>query len=960
MNLPDLAIRYYTRALEVSAGAADQPPLYMGMAESYLKKRDADQYLAYAGRYIDAVAERGDDAAPEEKGMRAYYQAELHAAAGRPEEAMREYAVASTLLVNPVQLSDIYIKLARLHAAAGDKEKAVGYVEKSVSYYPDKSWKLRQAGEVYFRLDELEKAIEHFERALQYAPEASTDAVASNGELAEIHKRLRQRDKYLHYAEKYIEAAAVHDGSLTAAARGLRAYYQGEIHSAREEPQEANAAYEQAARFFSDNPTRLSDSYMRMAEYQHRFGSRDLAIEYGEKAAALLPESFWRLQEAGDLFRSIDGMIDRAIELYTGAVRYASSLTTRAAATSALADAYKLKGDIESYHLHAERYIELLEERGTAYSDAETGLYHYYLAEMDQGDDAPDRRFTHYETASRYVTEKMRLADIYMQMAEYQARYREVAAGVQYAEQSADLLVDYSWKLRQVGDFLARYDEMDKAFYYFDEAMKKAKTPRDEAGVHSGRADAYRSMASRVSSDQKIADPQTRARIRREMNEKFIEQARIYIDAVDGMQTDARPADRGLRWFYAGLIHQLEENEQEAYNAFETANQYLTSNSLRSETLLYMARQNVNWDNEDLAYSQACEAAGLMPGAGWRISQVSRVLVDIRQYQAAIAILCRAISLRPQDNVALYSYLADAYAKSGDKKTALFYNERYIDHLTGVIDEHGLGGVSEKLQDDLFDARNRHSSWSKSGWEFDHYIWASRKKSGSHTIGTMAEITYNFTLPNRMRGKIYGQLGGTIRGHYFGETWSFTRNRMESWQSDPGLRDSLYGLIGVRISPIRRLGDFSIGVEKVFGLGREAENDVRFRALWDQSSGTKPLPYRSHWAYTKTWVDNIYSTKERNFTSDGTFRRGVTIPWKCNRNLLFIPYVSLNYDYGGTKASHGDRFGLEGGPGLLVRRWFREDKYHAPRAYVQVNLYYRFGITSNRDNTLGLSLHTSF
>lgn len=960
LDMTDLALRYYGRALALATVPADQSAIYSGMAESYKKSHDTENYLSFARKYVDAMAGRKDSLRPEEEGLRAYYRGDLHAAAENLDEAQREYERASTLLVTPTFLSDTYLKMAQYYAKRGEKEQAIACIEKSVSFYPDRSWKLRQAGEVYFTLDMLDKAIEYFERALQHATTSSADTLASYGELAEIYRRLGQPDKYILYAEKYVETASTFDGILSDSAEGLRYFYRGEVYLAKDEPRLANDDFEYATRYFQSNPTRLSDCYIRMARFQDRFGSRELAIDYGERAVALLPERSYRLQEAGDLFRPMDGMIDRAIELYSGAVHYATSLTARAAATSALADAYKIKGDTEAYHENARKYLDILAERGTEYTDEETGLYNYYMAELYVDGEHYERSYAHYETASRHVTDNSRLADIYMQMAEYQSRHRNDAQATIFAEKSACLLVDQSWKLRQVGNFLARQNEMEKAFCYFDLAMEKAKTPSDAAGVHAGRADAYRARANRVSSDEKIADPQTRAAIRREMEEKFQEQAGIYIDAVDRMGDSAKPTEIGQKWFYCGLLYQMKGEDANAYRSFELANNYLTNKTLRSEALLYMARYNAKWNNRDLAYAQAYESAQLVPGAGWRISPVSRVFVDLNCYQTAVDILCNAVNLNPRDNVSLYGDLANAYVKSGDKYTGLSANEKYIDHLTGVIDEQGLENVSHRLQDDLFDARKRHSRWSKSKWEFDLYLFGNYKQDDTSTVGGMVEVTRNFKFCNDRQGKVYGQLGGNFHGKYSGDYWNEATSRVERWDSNPDFGDTAYALLGVRVSPFKKLGDLSVGVEQLFGLGREMDSDFRFRLLWDQTSGTDPLPYRKYWGYTRTWVNNIYSTRDNDFTSEGTFRKGVTIPWKCNRNLLFIPYVAARYDYRGTQEKSSDRFGVDGGPGIIIRRWFREDKYHAPRSYVELNLYYRFAITSNRENAVGFGFHTSF
>ena len=42
-----------------------------------------------------------------------------------------------------------------------------------------------------------------------------------------------------------------------------------------------------------------------------------------------------------------------------------------------------------------------------------------------------------------------------------------------------------------------------------------------------------------------------------------------------------------------------------------------------------------------------------------------------------------------------------------------------------------------------------------------------------------------------------------------------------------------------------------------------------------------------------------------------------------------------------------DKVSVGAGPGISVRRWFREDKYAAPRSYVDFSLSYRFHVAGD-------------
>lgn len=156
------------------------------------------------------------------------------------------------------------------------------------------------------------------------------------------------------------------------------------------------------------------------------------------------------------------------------------------------------------------------------------------------------------------------------------------------------------------------------------------------------------------------------------------------------------------------------------------------------------------------------------------------------------------------------------------------------------------------------------------------------------------------------------------------------------------------------------MNSLSLGLEYVVGLGRDMEDDFQFRVGYDKTVGDKPKAFGNVWKYWKAYKSTIWSSRYNNVTSAGEFRLGATLVGDFDRNLLFMPHVDVAYAYGGKFVDKGSRWGLDVGPGLAVRKWFRGNKYNTPRSYVDLQVYYHFALTHDRKDGVGFTLSTSF
>jgi hypothetical protein len=76
--------------------------------------------------------------------------------------------------------------------------------------------------------------------------------------------------------------------------------------------------------------------------------------------------------------------------------------------------------------------------------------------------------------------------------------------------------------------------------------------------------------------------------------------------------------------------------------------------------------------------------------------------------------------------------------------------------------------------------------------------------------------------------------------------------------------------------------------------------------------------------------------------------------------LVITPFVGLVWSYGGEFTARASRWGLEAGPGVSLRKWFREDKYNAPQSSVDLAVQYRWGLSNDRDDILWLQFSLNY
>ncbi|MPN60932.1 hypothetical protein SDC9_208665 [bioreactor metagenome] len=57
--------------------------------------------------------------------------------------------------------------------------------------------------------------------------------------------------------------------------------------------------------------------------------------------------------------------------------------------------------------------------------------------------------------------------------------------------------------------------------------------------------------------------------------------------------------------------------------------------------------------------------------------------------------------------------------------------------------------------------------------------------------------------------------------------------------------------------------------------------------------------------------------------------------------LVLFPHAVLGADYNSERTASGKQSSVGAGVGVSMRFWFREDRDHAPRSYLDLSLQYR-------------------
>ncbi|WP_323016318.1 bacteriophage N4 adsorption protein A [Castellaniella sp.] len=149
------------------------------------------------------------------------------------------------------------------------------------------------------------------------------------------------------------------------------------------------------------------------------------------------------------------------------------------------------------------------------------------------------------------------------------------------------------------------------------------------------------------------------------------------------------------------------------------------------------------------------------------------------------------------------------------------------------------------------------------------------------------------------------------------------------------------GAVGARWKPFKRQ-NFVFAVERLIPVSEHSRSDTLLRAAWSAGEGGSLRADKTNWPYWSIYAEGDYFIEQPQTigVAEARYGRAYRVD-SASKNLMVIPFLAVNAGYDDLLA---DQTTVGAGPGVLIRKWFREDKYHAPQSFVDFTVQYRFKV----------------
>ncbi len=284
-------------------------------------------------------------------------------------------------------------------------------------------------------------------------------------------------------------------------------------------------------------------------------------------------------------------------------------------------------------------------------------------------------------------------------------------------------------------------------------------------------------------------------------------------------------------------------------------------------------------------------------------------------YPVAIRYLEQALKSAP-DSRALYEQLAYAYKKTGQ-------TSRAASSFKQAIDSYHEGAVPLRLRREVAQLERRFQA---DGYAIYRAESSTIQQLGADLTRSQTGLEVSYQLENPARIQIYGRLlAGT---------------RQDSLRLD---RNSYQAGIGLRLKPLAN-HNLLLSVERLVRVGRFARNDWMIRAGYSLDHGTGYRQDKAGW-----WRYNLYLDAALiNPADPDIFLTAQTIggySMSLSPGLVIEPRLTTLATW------QQDRFRkaslIESGPGINLRYYFNDSKYHAYRASIELTAEYRLKLSGS-------------
>lgn len=332
------------------------------------------------------------------------------------------------------------------------------------------------------------------------------------------------------------------------------------------------------------------------------------------------------------------------------------------------------------------------------------------------------------------------------------------------------------------------------------------------------------------------------------------------------------------------------------------------------------------------------QSAALLPDSPVRNADVAYLLLSRGHDREAVVYFEKALERNPllalNDNLLLDT--AYAYGRQGQNDELRHYLEKTIEVSPGRFP-----GASSEEKARLFYARRAYSDLTRTfglrtGMQY-------HRTNGEYFWQGIQEIYWQ---PYYVHGRLV-----QIFGQFFGVP-SATQPSLVGHSNAANL--------GVRLVPFSGY-NLVLTLEHLFKMGKNMRDEPRLRIGYSWDDGLDWNPVRAHWKYVSLFSEFVWSIKYNETIFNAEFRYGRSFKLSFADPFLVVsPHVFFYTDSYSEALDREDKRRNFIGPGLHLRKWYRQDQYNAPQSYFDIVLHYRICLANKRDNALVLGFYNSF
>ena len=562
------------------------------------------------------------------------------------------------------------------------------------------------------------------------------------------------------------------------------------------------------------------------------------------------------------------------------------------------------------------------------------------------------------ETALRFYPQHPRLLLLLAQAQEQQGDFTAASQTL------GDLIRQhpgFAQALAVRGYLHARMAEHSAAVEWFKQAL--ASDDHENVDHHSLRINlidsALRSNQPRIAAG--YLEPEDPATLRIQLVRKLIEAAdnTTALQVLDTFPTSGmnKVAQAELLFLRGSILEQSGQAQaaKTDYSSVLSLVQSGESPFLKSEVLWKLAEAAERSGDIAQALKLGEEAVQALPESNVRRLQYAYMAKRHKQEQIAAVHMEAAIRQDPNIPVAVLQDVAYSLKRLGENRKAMAYFKRSLDRQTPS--EALPAGQRQKAIELNYDLRREHETLEKTWGMYTAFTYW-RPTVGDAVLQGSQEF---FWQPYNKNGRKL-----LVFNRYYGNIWSQAPDARGPYDWSPTVASSGWstaqGGLGISWKPLTD-ANLVLTVEKLFPAGQQGINDWLYRVGYSWDRGYEFKPYVKSWPYVTFYgeYDQWASSGRQIFGMETRWGRSTRLGDRNSRSV-FTPHLffTASYDSGYDDNAGQTRLAMAAGPGIVYRRWYREDKYNAPRSYWDLTVQYRFNIGVRRMDGLLVQWFNSF